>query len=452
MNISKVNISKHVWIGIISVILIVCYLFACWVGVLKENNLAYEICAAVIGVLITAIITALLLDRQSDAQIELRKKEEEADKNVKNYERKIQVYSEFISEMCLSINDKNGISEENFDKIRNKFCGNLLLYVNDSYYPMIREAFSQIEVLDNKKNSEESYDANSCATIRKNQEAFATIVKILQSDLQGKNYSDEGRKQLIDLFDKIFDEPAETINEYIPNKSVKSNFTGQFWHMVMWGKQQFEFFKNINEGNSPNSQSDDCVLSLFEYEESDRTNRLKQVNIGDVVFLYCRGGNGYVGVFKVKGYKVFDYKDKTKTFNVSGEPENEKILTELEKDEDIKKYDIYGTYKDVEDEYSDIRCADLVVEPLIFCKSGVSYVGGVYRRTISRYPRKRAKSLIGRFLFELANHKDKCQYLVKQKEQNVTMSYTANDFVEFAKSCGVTEPAKKDSKDNWIDE
>ena len=68
---------------------------------------------------------------------------------------------------------------------------------------------------------------------------------------------------------------------------------------------------------------------------------------------------------------------------------------------DLAKSDIYGS---ADDGCSSV--ANLIVNPIVQCKNwGVSYPGGVYRRTISRYDSGYAWTLMSRLLRVDADYK-----------------------------------------------
>ena len=124
-------------------------------------------------------------------------------------------------------------------------------------------------------------------------------------------------------------------------------------------------------------------LSLIEYEEEWRTNLVKQVEKDDIVFLFRRGGDGYVGAFRPKGWRIFEYNDDEKlyeTIHLFGKENDVIVKEEALVKADVDKYDIYRGIKDSAD-----YCSNLMVEPIIYIPEGVGNPNPVYRRTISRY-------------------------------------------------------------------
>ena len=117
----------------------------------------------------------------------------------------------------------------------------------------------------------------------------------------------------------------------------------------------------------------------------------------DVVFLFRRGGCGYVGAFRPKGWRIFEYDDNGKLYEtIHRFGENEVIVKdETSINSDVTKHDIYGGIKDNAD-----FCSNLIVEPIVYIPEGVGNPNPVYRRTISRYDASYAATLM-----ELLNDK-----------------------------------------------
>jgi hypothetical protein len=117
---------------------------------------------------------------------------------------------------------------------------------------------------------------------------------------------------------------------------------------------------------------------------------VKQVDENDVVFLFRRGGFGYLGAFKPKEWRGFDYNINKETVYYFGKTEIEKQGSEF--DADVEQYDIYDGFND-----GASLCTNLIVEPIAYIESGVGNPGGVYRRTISRYDAGYAAELMEMF-------------------------------------------------------
>ena len=193
-------------------------------------------------------------------------------------------------------------------------------------------------------------------------------------------------KKIIPSFEKINDvaEHSELISEN--SKRLKQ----QAWHFNAWGDPQFKLI----EDNL--AKSKEIELSLVEYGEYWRTNLLRQVDKGDVIMLFRRGGCGYVGAFEAIGRRVFDFEKGEEEILYFNEPEKSSIVTTKDNNDafeaDAKKYDIYESKKD-----GATLCSNLIVKCIAYVSDGVGNPGGVYRKTISRYDSHYAWLLKERF-------------------------------------------------------
>ena len=337
------------------IILAILFLFAPTITeTFKDIGLSSEIYCALIGVLITVLITALLLRRQSES-------EKQKEKDIKIYQKKLKIYSAFTSEMwatCAELQELDDFSEQFEKKMRElrTTCFNLLVfYLSDVQIKKITQHVTAIL---------ESSDPEIFETLLP--EKFKEITRILQKNLSETEKIEEGlltklfkkifnKKQetLVDLF-KAFTAPSKERNESDNDSPVPTGtLNGRkitFWHFNAWSDKQIKTFEEKN-----------WVLNLIEYNENWRTNLLRQVKKDDVVFLYRRGGNGYIGAFKVTGHKILTVGD----------------VKELSP-EDKEKFDIYGALEDGAS-YS----SNLSVNPIAYNWKGVGYLS-VRRRTIER--------------------------------------------------------------------
>jgi hypothetical protein len=185
------------------------------------------------------------------------------------------------------------------------------------------------------------------------------ITNILQNSLENKHENELYLKNLYDAFDKKdielkvekkIEEKEISISENV--QLPKENIT--FWHFNMLDDTQLKAFKDEN-----------WLLSLIEYNEDWRTNLLKQVQENDVVFLFRRGGYGYIGAFRAKETKVFT------------DVEWERLCNEG-KYEKNAHYDMYDAFAD-----GATSVANICVEPIAYNYNGVGYLT-VRRRTIER--------------------------------------------------------------------
>lgn len=383
-------------IGIFLAVLAICF-FVFHIPDFYPQILAI-IASACLGAGATAWITRLLLDSQ-------KKAEEEKEKNIKIYENKIAVYSEFISKLWKTMAD-GYLNEDELRDIRSEVFNKLIFYLGIEDIKKLSKEIKGIKELQPKLSEDNesinSKDSGTLVTI------YSEITNILRNDInKGKDDNDalkDATNELSALWTGFGIQPTELATEkqvldsdisqdnnvIYPTPSttedsteVPSQYTPnkieyvQAWHFAMWDDKQI---KALNEGIHE--------LSLVEYEESWRTNLIKQVRENDVVFLFRRGGYGYVGAFKPLGWRIFDYNEQKETLHLFGHQEQVKSVN----DDDVMKYDIYNGRDDGAD-----LCSNLIVEPIAYVPDGVGNPGGVYRRTISRYDAGYAATLLERF-------------------------------------------------------
>jgi len=308
---------------------------------------------ALIGVVITAVVTFILLHGQTEG-------EAQKDKDIKIYKEKIRIYSKFTSEVwnllpqTEFINDK--ILEESQTKLKElrTLCfKKLVFYLNGIQVRNISEHICKINECVSSKESDYNDD--------KMHEAIAEINEILKSDLDSNKNKTKKKdekiqkgelKSLYRAFSNLETSGRENQTDPIFDKTQQLENPITFWHFNMLEDKQIEAFKNNN-----------WVLNLVEYGEDWRTNALLAVQPKDVVFLFRRGGYGYIGAFRVIDNKVLYKKEFA----------DGKYTKEV-----IQKYDIYNRLDDDAD-----LSSNLIVMPIAYNYKGVGYLT-VRRRTIER--------------------------------------------------------------------
>lgn len=357
---------------------VICHLFG-W------KDAPFQFLAACLGAGVTVIITNLLLVEQTKQQQELQKeqneaederrnREKEAKENIQIRESKIDAYNKFLGELYSSLTTGE-LNEDKMHTLRRRVFQDLVFYANANTLTSISKEISNLFGEGDVKQSE----------------GYAHIANALRKELSIDDSSNEliAIKTINDLWKAITPEDYSSNNHVVidadistednnQNTAIVSNKKIPFetaWHFAMWDNRQLDVIGNgkINE------------LSLVEYEEEWRTNLVKQIRENDVVFLFRRGGYGYIGVFKPLGWRIFDYYEQKEIIHIFGQQEYTKAVN----DDDVKMYDIY----DGRDDGASL-CANLIVEPLKYIPEGVGNPGGVYRRTISRYDAGYAATLL----------------------------------------------------------
>lgn len=378
-------------------------------------DLAFQMVAACLGAVITALITAMLLKEQSKQQILLNEREEAKDKNIKIYESKIAVYSDFVSKMWKTIED-DIVEEQELRDLRGEAFRKLVFYLNNKNISVLAEKVAQIKLYD---PNDETADIQ---TIRRdNINAFSEITKILQDDLKQDELDKADASSITKLWLQFNLAPIEdkqnvpaipqTQEPVVQTQSEEVHSTTdniiseveveepkyphvikkQTWHFNAWDANKQ--IKALSEGLKE--------LSLVEYGEVWRTNLVKQISLGDIAFLFRTGGAGYIGAYEVSGWRVFTKEGDTWKEVIKTADGKREITDQTQVMADLAKSDIYGSADD-----GSSSVANLIVNPIVQCKNwGVSYPGGVYRRTISRYDSGYAWTLMSRLLRVDADYK-----------------------------------------------
>jgi hypothetical protein len=337
------------WLGAIIVLYPICFgLFffseEAQIPTISTSSGIVAIISAIIGVLLTAFAISIQLKQQSDA-------ETKKDKDVKIHEQKIRVYSEFTSKIWKMADDVDIDSKElskKYEELKIMCFDKLVFFLKQDEVEQLTKVIEKIDI---KKLSDNNIPH------------LSEITNILQNSLENKYESASYLTNLYKAFDKEPKEITEQTVSLISNNNDPSNIT--FWHFNMLGEEQIEAFKRGH-----------WWLSLIEYGEDWRTNSLRQVKSGDVVFLFRRGGYGYIGAFKATENKILESETYKNVYS----------------EEDIEKYDMYKSLAD-----GAALASNILVEPLSYNFKGVGYYS-VRRYTIQRMNDMEAvKFLLNRF-------------------------------------------------------
>ena len=406
---------------------------------IDANSWAVQILAACLGAVITIIATRLLLSKQSEMENkrdnERREAEEKEKRDFEIYNAKLKVYSKFVSQMYQFLSDGEIEYQEILD-LRTQIFGQVSFYAKGDILKLINDALKDKNYTDTQQM----------------QRTFAKIASILQQDLRDDwPVNVNSSYDLWDTFDGLLDnsqgenhKQEETINTDSPSVetsigTIHSNCLNNcFWHFTMWGPD--EQLKALREGV--------YELNLVEYEGVDwRTNLIKQVKKDDLVFLFRSGGWGYMGVYRVIGWRIFEFgkdgmvREYLQNFDET-QHEIKEITDATQKEIDVQRSDIYHSKED-----GATLCSSIIVEPLAFARNGIGNPGGVYRRTISRYYREYGLKQLARFM---AIMNDNNIYNVHNNgERTVTMGCNKDLFKEIL-ACGNIQPALRDEKGNWV--
>jgi flagellin-specific chaperone FliS len=362
------------WIGAVVVLFMVCFALLYFSEAQLPTNLTTSgivaIISAIIGVLLTVFAISIQLKQQSEH-------ESQKEKSVKIYEKKIDIYSKFAQKLWKIVGDVNPDDVNKIYKdLKNMCFDELVFFLSQEEIEQLRKVIEEMKInkdndnlpyickiinilqnsLENKQENEsylqklyEVFDGNNVVNVvAKDNPSFKrfcnNIIKTIANVLGKKELGNMG-----EYSDKSNDRPSDNSGE---EKSLP-NIT--FWHFNTLDEAQIKEFKNGN-----------WFLSLIEYGEDWRTGQLQQVKPDDVVFLFMKGGTGYIGAFKVKNppNKII----KAKNYDDYSEQEK-------------KELDYYDIYNAIEDGATLVSC--LHVQPIAYNYKGVGY-WTVRRRTIER--------------------------------------------------------------------
>lgn len=366
--------------------------FAILPKIFSAQDMLFQTIAVVLSVVFTAVVTDQLLTGQSN-------NEEAREKNIKVYENKISVYSEFVSKMWSTIKDckkeDDKVDPEKMFALRSEIFNKLIFYLDDLPIKEISAALDNLNIDSDREQ---------------NVEAFEKITKVLRSSIkeeeqfQGKTEIKAGIRTLWNIFNRYNPDESESILETrAPDKEeillepvpeiqatniveLDRHIQGNCVHFNMlddnWQKSIF-----ANDVNA---------LGLCEYGEVWRTNLIKRCRNNDIVFLYQTGGPGYIGAFLAKGWVVFEADgngnvEKEVRYEFDKQKSAAVVESEAERNNDISRFCARKLIND-----GCTKVSFLLVEPLVFCEKGVGVIS-VYRRTISAYDSHYAWLTLGRF-------------------------------------------------------
>ena len=323
------------------------------------------ISSAFLGAGAAAWLTNTLLKNQQEG-------EEAKEKNIRIYEKKLEVYSKFNA-MLWSISNK-----DSFEKVKDMCMKELIFVISKDKIARLTKSLEE-----GMKNFE---------NIDKAGESYAEITALLREDLQGETVDSETNKKLSKDINQVYNTISNSQDEALvvsdsnvtvhqPDAKVEDTEsdwnrqeTKEIWtqyennEIRCWHFNAFEVAtqkKALDSGN--------MFLSLIEYAPEEwRTERLKQVQKGDAVFLFNRGGAGYVGLYRATGTIILRNEDEKILLSEDGGDEREVPKT------DATKYDIYNAIDEGATLVSDIK-----VEPILIRNHSWNPIGTM-RQTIVR--------------------------------------------------------------------
>ncbi|MGN1154683.1 MAG: hypothetical protein ACI4TK_00750 [Agathobacter sp.] len=422
MKTKKVQLPKTVLlIGYLGIVILIIGLLALIPKVFSINDMLYQTTAVVLSVVFSAIVTSTLLTGQST-------NEESREKNIKIHTNKITVYSEFVSQMWKLVERP---SEDSVKELRKLLFSKPVFMIDPD---SLKKIAGQIEHCDiNDENVWKTLCSNITSTLRK---------ELIEE--KGEEYNDFGA--LWNAFDRDIDEGVTQISDNqissenskpATNDVISRRVSTPCFHFNILNQNwQYKLFsREVN------------ALYLCEYGEEWRTNLIKRCKNNEIVFLYRTGGPGYVGVFRAKGWVVFESEGDRKisreekwVFNESDKPiiiDNEQ---QLKKDSEFYE----ATFDDGE-----TRISYLIVEPLIFTEKGVGNIS-VYRRTISAYYTEYAWRTLGRFKSRFEDNQDDTLNTISYNGEKIKLTVNENALKQIFSENNIQSSTWEQGK-GWID-
>lgn len=349
-------------------------------------DLPFQIVTAFISVVMMGIVTWILLKGQCQA-------DEGKDKKIRIFQEKLKIYANF-NQALWAVKDKDSLAD-----LLDKCMQELVLVLPYDRMEAMRKFLGRLV---KEVDTEMSNDLKG------------GITAILKADISEQKQGDiEERKNDIARLANVFGgerriaEEAESAEKNVddtPQSNVASGLKNtelqKIWEAYIKGERQcwhFAAWDNDIQNKALREQRKN-VLSLMEYDEDWRTERLKQVKPGDVLFLFNRGGDGYVGMYEAKGNLIIHYSEDGKTMVY------EDGCTEARKlnNTDIEQYDIYGVYAQDATFVSDVK-----VEKIQELDGDTYSPINVIRQTIARLSKGNVETLL-KYFDGKAGKKDEC--------------------------------------------
>lgn len=385
------------WMGFI-VIIIFLVTFILMFQRFGDREYGPNLIVGFIGALISALITLILLRDQTHS-------EEESERKKNLYLNKLSSYRKFNDILWQSSTSEP--TKKYFEKVRNNCLSVLVVFLPpkklkeletilseaklknwDAIKPKISQLLKEDLMGDNSKGDKTIID--QAKTIQNINSYFLSIIaKFVDEDNEetteiAASSAVPSQKAVVESISKNeIDNPHQDIPivDEIRNRFGISEGAA-FWHFnALDPKVQGERLKQPNP-----------ILSLIEYGESWRTERLQEVKPGDIVFLFYKGGPGYVGMYQALETQVIENEDTSdgnsnvKIFINGKETESKPF------DDELRKNDIYEAIDDGAD-----YVANIIVKELSTTEEWGNPCETVIRQTIARMSPDRTEILLNYF-------------------------------------------------------
>lgn len=245
------KLTQYKIITITAVLVVLACFFAIYLRLFTEKELWYEMFAAVLGVIITAIITMILLRGQSDNYVE-------RERAAKIFEEKLKIYQDYLHTLCDVIKD-HSLSDE--EKIRLEFqTSYVAMHCNSKYIATVSNAVKElIEYCCPDEDSESKNRNNKSGSPDPLLDNLFCIVEAFRKDLYGDDFQfdDNHKRNTLENFSDAYRNAKSCRNE---------------------GQERQRIMVDLNVLS--NSQINSDIEHIYE-NKSDKQNSEEQVNILD---------------------------------------------------------------------------------------------------------------------------------------------------------------------------
>ncbi|MBR4722835.1 MAG: hypothetical protein IK053_07265 [Muribaculaceae bacterium] len=347
------------WAIALILILLVAICVSPFIGHLWSQNSDREfgpnLVFALIGAALSALVTLVLLYRQT-------KNEQATNTNVEIYKKKLEIYTEFNEILWKTDTDIKALSDK---------WQNLIFYLPTAKIEQLSDLMKDLDAAED----DSLYEIKS------------KMSYLLKCDLQGKDYikSSDITKTIADI--------AKLYKNVIKPSTDQEATLASEQSVIKWTNFNNELYESIDKTNvtywhfcAYDATIQDSALSkgnnrlsLMEWGTDKRTNQLRQVQPGDVIFLFNSGGAGYVGMYKAIGKEIITHLKNDNKFKVETYDLND-ICSENVLETPAQGADIYGALN----EGGDYVASIMVEEVSSLRGKSRNPIGVAYRQTICR--------------------------------------------------------------------
>ena len=367
-------------------------------GLTDTHEMMFQSVPVLLSVIVTAIITGTLLERQTSG-------EERREKNVHIHTNKIAAYSEFISNMW-GVLDGEMIDRNKIGQLRAEMFNKLIFYLDNKVINLILQKMQELrEDIDRLENGGD--DDSSDKKAARCRRIFADITAILRNDINPQNSEDcdlgtdaSHIRQLWGAIDSfVNDGDMQEASCALAGGELKG-LKNRCFHFNAWGwEYQKSLWSEVHGELYP--------LFMCEYGESWRTDFLRtRIHENDLIFLYRSSGRGYVGVSRAKGYVTVEFgsgpedmKCRIHSYKTGETQLIDNRQLQIQAPEYAGKlialYEQYRTERSVSDD-GPTYYSYLYVEPILLYADGVGS-SDVYSRTISPFDPRTARLVYLKF-------------------------------------------------------